>query len=153
MYNKQLLKLLEPYRDKTLSFGCEVRHNDGEVLRTVRWNTSNDSLDTVPLDVSSPFDNYNLYPTEYTVLGHPPTLNTVLMALDLPGDTRYESVVLKGNTLTISAPNGKATHFIDEENGTPGTNYEWTEVTLDLNLSPSQYSEEVSEKLVKLLTK
>lgn len=64
-----------------LKFGCTVLHNDGEALLVVRWNTSNDSLDTVTIGTASPFESYNLYPSEYTVLGRPIRLADVLMAI------------------------------------------------------------------------
>lgn len=64
-----------------LKFGCTVLHNDGETLLVVRWNTSNDSLDTVAIGTASPFESYNLYPSEYTVLGRPIRLADCLLAI------------------------------------------------------------------------
>jgi hypothetical protein len=80
----------------------------------------------------------------------------LLVAIDMSGDTRYESTVIKGDTITVSLPNGHATHFIDEENDTLGTNYDWAEFSLKIKepLEPQlQASSELVETLYKLLVK
>lgn len=84
LYNKIRTRLnaLIPSRLE-LRFGCEVL-TDGEVMVTRHWNTSNDSLDVyAPGRIDDFHHEFNLYPNEYIVLGTPPTLQEILLALDL----------------------------------------------------------------------
>lgn len=127
--NQKLLELLAPYRDKSLTFGCKVatKYNT-----TVRWTY----IKTVGEYIYCLETSDSRMPKEnVVVVGHPPTLNIVLIALnDLKPVPR------------MYVYDGKL-HIADDFNPELPPSY----VPLPLTQSPSEYDELTSQKLVKLL--
>ena len=136
------MQLLEPYRDKTLSFGCRFKDSlNNHGTYTMRTDFV---IDELPYDIHFLMDDdghsvevgaSEWFFEEMTILGHPPTLATVLMALNEKLDTSTYTYYV--------TTEGRLVEEGDCEIGT-------LEV-IDLTQSPSEYSEEVSAKLVELI--
>lgn len=123
-----------------LSFGCEVEIDRGEDRVLIQVNY--DKL----VKKREATDDWKVA----KILGKPAQLQHYLRVLDAPGDTRYESTVLKGDELEISMPTGEAIHFVDEENDTPGTNYEWATVRFSLTTGRPA-TEKDAEEYIRLI--
>ena len=95
---------------------------------------------------------------EYEILGKPTTIIDLMRVLPLYGDNRWESITVKDDVLTISAPTGDTETFIEDgvgingEQYTTGENYTW--YTLEFDLSKSllrDQTPEVQEKIWELI--
>lgn len=83
--------------------------------------------------------------------GKPLTIEDVLRAMNLQGDTRYENIVAKGHILKVSVPTGKSETFLEDKGDQyeSGVNYTWTDFCIDLSLPLS--AEENSEACAAVL--
>lgn len=133
--NQQLLQILAPYRDKTLSFGCEVKDTHNQKHYFVCNKSVNGDLFVSYGTLES--NQYRIAEERLVVIGHPLTLATVLMALQKSYKSKdllyYAGYEDSDGLLNIST-----------------TDYE---ILIDLTQTPDQYSEEVSGALVELLSK
>ena len=137
---EQLLELLAPYRDKTLSRGCEVEVTwiDGRKQTALYLEantlTLSESLDKTELRTNGDdCGSCTFKKNEVEILGHHPTLDTLLLcAKD------------KGVSLNISQL-GEVFQIVNGERVYGNI--------IDLTQTLDQYSEEVSGALVELLSK
>lgn len=137
-----------------LSFGCEVEGKPafGSAFRNNRplggrWiATAKDTTGAwmFPSEIGFVRVKEQELARWHTIIGHEPHLEHLLRALNLPGDTRYETIVLQGSTLRIITPTRETETSIEEGVGINNEQYDtvtndvWADITIDLTKSLRQ---------------
>lgn len=91
-----------------------------------RWECTQGWIDVIEVDRM-------LKDGDCEILGRDITLADVLLAMNLTGHA-FEGIKVIADTMHFDFPTGEEIHFIDPDNGTPGTNYEWGHAEWDLKL-------------------
>ena len=143
-----------------LVFGCEVIVNQDKCIdypcdRATVFESDRERY----LQVSFGYDigNTNIYRTDVSqILGQPLDITDILRMLNLQ-DPRYENITVKGDTLTITMPDGgQETFNVDVGDGRYDSGVNYTFIGMKINLAlplSAPENEDACRAIYELLTK